>query len=141
MRIIAWGRRAAIAGCGVAAVLAVAAPVASADTTTPAPAPAQPSYAPITLSPQEAQRLCATTLPRLEEREQKLTDRINGDAQVRGSVAWLRARAQDQRAKGHSKAADALDQRADRRAKRVNDLTSIHQRLDAFSTAHCKVTS
>jgi hypothetical protein len=141
MRIIAWGRRAAIASCGVAAALAVVAPVASADTTVPAPAPSQTSYAPVTLSPQESQRLCATTLPRLEDRDQKLTDRINGGAEVKGSVAWLRAHAQDQRAKGHSRAADALDQRADRRAKRVSDLNSIHQRLDAFKTAHCKVTS
>jgi hypothetical protein len=141
MRMIAWGRRAAIAGCGVAAVLAVATPVASADTTAPAPTPAQPSYAPITLSPQESQQLCATTLPRLEDRDQKLIARINGGAEVKGSVAWLRARAQDQRANGHTRAADALDRRADRRATRANDLNSISQRLEAFKTAHCKVTS
>lgn len=139
MRIIAWGRRAAIAGCGIAAVLAVAAPVASADTT--APTPSQPSYAPVTLSPQESQQLCATTVPRLEERDQKLIERVTGDAEVKGSVAWLRARAQDQRAKGHDRAADVLDQRADRREKRVNDLDSIHQRLEAFKTDHCKATS
>lgn len=134
MRITAWGRRAAIAGCGVAAVLAVN-PVASADTATPV----TPNYAPITLSPEESQQLCATTLPRLEDRTQKLIDRINGSADVKGSVAWLKARAQDQRTKGHDRAADLLDQRADRRAKRGDDVASIHQRLAAFTTEHCKV--
>ncbi|HKS43600.1 MAG TPA: hypothetical protein VJT49_00530 [Amycolatopsis sp.] len=136
MRFSVWGRRAAIAGCGVAAMLAVM-PVASADTTDPA----TPGYAPITLSPQEAQQLCADLLPRLANRTTKLVDRINGGADERGSVAWLKARAQTQRTKGHDQIADQLDQRAQRRADRANDLKSIQQRLDTFRTNHCKVTS
>lgn len=140
MRITAWGRRAAVAGCAVAAVLAIT-PVASADTTDPTPTPSQPGYAPITLSPQEAQQLCGTFLPKLADRAKKLTDRINGGANVKGSVAWLKARAQYERTVGHTKLADQLDQRAQRRANRVNDLNAIQQRLDAFKTAHCKVTS
>jgi hypothetical protein len=136
MRVIAWGRRAAIVSCGIAAALAVT-PVASADTTTP-PAP---SYAPVTLSPQESQRLCAVRLPDLEDRATKLVGRINGGADVKGSVAWLDARAADQRAKGHDRLAEALTQRAQRRASRVNDLNSVERRLATFKAEHCKATS
>jgi hypothetical protein len=136
MPFTAWGRRTVVAACGVAAILTVT-PVASADTTNPA----TPSYAPITLSPQEAQQLCANTLPKLADRAAKLLTRINGGADVPGSVAWLKARAQSQRAKGHDQLADQLDQRAQRRAGRVDDLKSVGQRLDAFKAEHCKVTS
>lgn len=136
MSITAWGRRSTIVGCGVAAVLAIT-PVAMADTGTPAPPPPT-SYAPITLSPQEAQQLCGQFLPKLTDRTKKLTDRINGGADVKGSVAWLKARAQSQRGKGHTAAADQLDQRAQRRADRINDLKSVQQKLDAFTSAHCK---
>lgn len=139
MRITAWGRRSAIVGCGVAAMMAIT-PVALADGTTPAPPPPT-SYAPITLSPEEAQQLCGQFLPRLTDRTKKLADRINGGAEVKGSVAWLKARAQSQRAKGHTAAADLLDQRAQRRAGRIDDLKSAQQKLDAFKTAHCKAAS
>ncbi|KAA9153265.1 hypothetical protein FPZ12_035055 [Amycolatopsis acidicola] len=120
--------RAALAACGAAALLAAGAPVASADTTT---------YAPITLSPEESQHLCADVLPRLIDRKTKLADKINGGADVQGSVAWLRAKAQDQRGKGHAKIADRLGARADRRAGRVDDLKSVDQRLTDFKNAHC----
>jgi hypothetical protein len=137
MRITAWGRRSVIAGCGVAAMLAIT-PVAMADGTTSAP---PTSYAPITLSPEEAQQLCGQFLPKLADRTKKLTDRINGGAEVKGSVAWLKARAQSQRDKGHTAAADLLDQRAQRRAGRLDDLKSAQQKLEAFKTAHCKAVS
>jgi hypothetical protein len=126
-------RRAAIVGCGAAAVLAVSAPVASAQTTEPT----TPSYAPITLSPAQSQHLCADLLPRLIGRTTKLTTRINGGADVQGSVAWLKARAQNQRSKGHTQIADQLAQRADRRAGRVGDLNSVRQRLTTFKTENC----
>jgi hypothetical protein len=127
-------RRAAIVGCGAAAVLAISAPVASAQTTEPT----TPSYAPITLSPEQSQRLCGDLLPRLIDRTTKLTTRINGGADVQGSVAWLKARAQNQRAKGHPQIADQLTQRADRRAGRVGDVNSIQQRLTTFKTQNCE---
>jgi hypothetical protein len=127
-------RRAAIVGCGAAAVLAISAPVASAQTTEPT----TPSYAPITLSPEQSQRLCADLLPRLIDRTTKLTTRINGGADVPGSVAWLKARAQNQRAKGHPQIAGQLEQRADRRAGRVGDVNSIQQRLTTFKTQNCE---
>ena len=125
---------AAIVGLGTAALLAVGAPAAYADTTTPAPPPSQ---GPITLNPQDAQYLCNDMLPKLTDRANKLTARINGDASTRGSLAWLKMRAQDQRAKGHTQAADRLDQRATKRQGRLTDLANIQQRLSAFKNANC----
>jgi hypothetical protein len=94
--------------------------------------------APITLSPEESQQLCNDMLPKLAERIDKLTARINGGPEVKGSVQWLRAHAQDQRNKGHEKAADRLDRRAERRSGRIPELNNAKARLDAFRTNHCK---
>ncbi|GAB2975645.1 hypothetical protein LWP59_31925 [Amycolatopsis acidiphila] len=127
-------RRVAVVGCGTAAVLAVSVPVASAQT----PEPTTPGYGQVTLSPEESQYLCADLLPRLADRTAKLTTRINGDANTTGSVAWLRARADGQRAKGHPQLADQLARRADRRAGRVDDLESIQDRLTNFRNSHCE---
>ncbi|TNC24570.1 hypothetical protein [Amycolatopsis alkalitolerans] len=124
--------RAAIAGGGVLAALAAGVSAASAETTTP-----PPSYGQVTLSPEESQQLCADLLPRLVDRTTKLTARINGDANTKGSVAWLRAQVGKQRAEGHPRIADRLDQRADRRAGRVGDLKSIQDRLTDFKNTHC----
>lgn len=97
-----------------------------------------PSYPPITLSPEESQRLCADVLPKLVSRTDKLAARINGGADVKGSVAWLKERAAGQRAKGNENIADRLDQRADRRSDRTTDLTSLQQRLKSFQSEHCQ---
>ncbi|WP_186382705.1 hypothetical protein, partial [Amycolatopsis rhizosphaerae] len=102
------------------------------------PATPTPSYGAITLSPEEAQQLCGTMLPNLLSRTDKMLTRINGGADVKGSVAWLKAQADSQRAKGHGDRADRLEQRATRRASRTADLQSVQQRLNAFKTAHCE---
>ncbi|MTD52697.1 hypothetical protein [Amycolatopsis pithecellobii] len=125
--------RTVIVGGSVLAALAIGVPAASAQTTAPPP----PSYGQVTLSPEESQQLCADRLPRLIDRKNKLIARINGDANTKGSVAWLRARADKQRAAGHAKIADQLTQRADRRAGRVDDLKSIEDRLTKFKDSHC----
>ncbi len=105
---------------------------------TPSPSPA-PSYAPITLSPEESQRLCAEVLPKLIARREKLATRISGGADVKGSVAWLKARAAKQRAKGHEKVAAQLEKRAERRGARLEQLGKIKSELEAFQTKHCQV--
>jgi hypothetical protein len=110
--------------------------VAAADPT-PSPSPS-PSYAPITLSPEESQRVCAEVLPKLITRTNKLSTRIAGRADVKGSVAWLKARAAKQRAKGHEQAAKRLEERAERRSKRGVELSKIKQELEKFKTDHCK---
>ncbi|WP_236789031.1 hypothetical protein [Amycolatopsis sp. GM8] len=125
--------RAAIIGGSAVAALAIGVPAASAQTTTPPP----PSYGQVTLSPEESQQLCADRLPKMIDRRDKLAARINGDANTKGSVAWLRARADKQRADGHTKIADQLVARADRRAKRADDLKAVQERLTNFKNTHC----
>ncbi len=119
--------------------LALAAGLAAAGVLVLAPAAsAQTAPGPITLSPEESQQLCAEWLPKLTQRTTKLTDRINGGPEIRGSLANLKARAEDQRKKGHNDAADRLQKRADKRSERLPELTTAKQKLDAFSGAHCK---
>lgn len=132
MRGTTWTRL-ALAGGASAACLLVAAPLASAQTTT-SPAP----VAPITLSPQESQQVCSDWVPKLQKRADNLEKRINGGPEVKGSVANLKARATDQRAKGHKDRADQLDQRATKRQGRIGELDAAKQKLDAFASAHCK---
>ncbi|HET6988170.1 MAG TPA: hypothetical protein VFI00_16215 [Kribbella sp.] len=109
--------------------------IASAD---PSPTPT-PTYKQVTLSPEESQRLCAEKLPKLIERRDKLAKRISGDADVRGSVAWLKARAEKQKAKGHDKAAAQLQKRADRRSERLTQLGTMKTKLETFKAQHCQV--
>lgn len=109
--------------------------VASAD---PSPTPT-PTYKQVTLSPEESQRLCAEKLPKLIERRDKLAKRISGGADVKGSVAWLKARAEKQKAKGHEKIAAQLQKRADRRSERLTQLATMKTKLETFKSQHCQV--
>jgi hypothetical protein len=133
MRLSTWNRRIAMTGCCAALGLAAITPVASAQQ---APPPAPP--APITLSPEESQEICNVVLPKMQQRVTKTTERINGGPDVRGSVQWLKARAQQQRDKGHQQAADRLEKRAERRAGRTDELSKAKQRLDTFQSKHCQ---
>jgi hypothetical protein len=114
------------------------APAKSASPSTKSARPS-PTYGPITLSPEESQRLCANVLPKLIARREKLAARIAGGADVKGSAAWLKARAAKQRAKGHEQAAKRLEERAQRRAARLTDLAKMKEKLETFKTDHCKV--
>lgn len=109
--------------------------VASAD---PTPTPS-PSYKQVTLSPEDSQKLCADRLPKLIERRDKLAARISGGADVKGSVAWLKARAADQKTKGHTKIAARLDKRAERRSGRLTELAAAKTKLEAFKAKYCQV--
>jgi hypothetical protein len=125
-------------GLGTAVVLVVSGLVGGTTVAAAEPTPT-PTYGPITLSPEESQRLCAEVLPKLIERREKLAARINGGADVRGSVAWLKARAATQRAKGHEKVAAKLEKRAERRAGRLEQLGKVKTELETFKTKHCQV--
>ncbi|HEY3710895.1 MAG TPA: hypothetical protein VGL64_16055 [Amycolatopsis sp.] len=133
MRTTTWTRRLALAGGGIAAGLLAVTPLASAQSSAPPAA-----VAPITLSPEESQQVCGDWVPKLQKRSQNLTERINGGAEVAGSVANLKARSADQKAKGHTAAADRLQKRADQRQARISQLADAKQKLDAFASAHCK---
>lgn len=92
----------------------------------------------ITLSPEQVQHLCEKRLPKIEQRVTRLLDRINGGPEVRGSVEWLRARATTERDAGRETTAQLLEERADRRAGRVDQLNQAKQWAADFHTEHCE---
>jgi hypothetical protein len=92
----------------------------------------------ITLSPEQVQNLCEKRLPKIESRTTRLLERIQGDATVRGSVEWLRAKATKERDAGRETSAQLLEERADRRAGRVDQLNQIKQWATDFQTQHCE---
>ncbi|CRK60352.1 hypothetical protein [Alloactinosynnema sp. L-07] len=101
-------------------------------------AAAQPSEpVTITLSPEQVQHLCEKRLPKSEQRVTKLLERINADANTRGSVAWLKARAEKERAAGREATANLLEEKAERRAGRVDQLTKIKGWVTDFQAKHC----
>jgi propanediol dehydratase small subunit len=102
---------------------------ATTGTSTPAPGPVT-----ITLSPEQVQNLCDKRLPKIEQRTTRLLDRIQGDASVRGSVQWLKARAAKERDAGRETSAQLLEERADRRGGRVDQLK---QWASDFQSQHC----
>ncbi|HEV8557669.1 MAG TPA: hypothetical protein VGR06_14890 [Actinophytocola sp.] len=125
--------RIAAAGLAVAAVSLAGA----------VPAGAQPSAPPpsgsvtITLSPEQVAFLCDKRLPRMETRVTKLIDRINGGADVKGSTAWLKDRAAKERAAGRETSAKLLEERAERRAGRIDELNKIKGWVTDFRGKYC----
>jgi hypothetical protein len=115
---------------------------ATATATTAQTEPSQPSEpsspVTITLSAEQVRNLCEKRVPRIEKRAGRLLERINGDAGVRGSAEWLRARAAKEREAGRETSAQLLEERADRRAGRVDDLTEVKQWAAGFRTEHCE---
>lgn len=95
------------------------------------------TYAPVTLSPEQVKQICEERLPRIEERINRLTTRINGGPDVAGSTAWLQARAQKARDAGRTARAERLDQRASRRADQLTRLGEVQKRVDTFQAEHC----
>jgi hypothetical protein len=94
----------------------------------------------ITLSPEQVAHVCEKRLPKIERRVTRLLDRINGGPEVRGSLEWLRARAATEREAGRETSAQLLEEKADRRAGRVDDLNKIKQWAADFRTQHCEAT-
>jgi hypothetical protein len=126
--------RIAAAGLALAAVTLAGTASASADPTTPTPAPSGPVT--ITLSPDQVGLLCGR-LTKADKRADKLIDRINGGADVKGSVAWLKAKAQKERDAGHEDAAKRLDDRATKRAGRVDELNKLKAFTKDFASKYC----
>ncbi len=91
----------------------------------------------ITLSPEQVTNLCEKRLPRIEKRATRLVERITGDADVRGSAANLRARAAEERDAGRETTAQVLEEKADRRAGRVDQLNQVKKWVADFRAQHC----
>ncbi|HEY0450458.1 hypothetical protein [Actinophytocola sp.] len=104
------------------------------------PSSSPPAPVTITLSPEQVTRLCEQRLPKVEKRTSKLVERITGGADVRGSAAWLRARAEKERGAGRDTSARLLEERADRREGRVEQLKQINKWATDFRAQHCGAT-
>jgi hypothetical protein len=76
-----------------------------------------------------------------ERRVERALARIQGDAQQKGSIAWLEARAAEADQAGRTERAAALRARADRREVRVPELQAAQERLEAAITAHCSTAT
>ncbi|MCR6493308.1 hypothetical protein [Cellulomonas sp. P24] len=84
----------------------------------------------------QVQAMCAR-VPDVQKRIAAALARIQGGSDVHGSVAWLQARAADQRAAGHADAAKRLDDRATLRSDRVAELTKRADRLTVVERNIC----
>jgi hypothetical protein len=106
--------------------LALGGGTAFADTAPPKPAPDHANSA-----------ICTQRIPAVLARIDKLTTRINGDASVKGSTAWLRAKANEARAAGYSALADLLTTRADDRPGRLDELTKLRSDVQHVKETDC----
>ena len=116
---------------GLAVVAAVGAMAlgggtALADTPPPKPTPDHANSA-----------ICTQRIPAVLARIDKLTARVNGDASVKGSTAWLRAKANEARAAGYSALADLLTARADSRPGRLDELTKLRSDVQHVQATDC----
>jgi len=81
--------------------------------------------------------ICTQRIPAVLARIDKLTARVNGDASVKGSTAWLRAKADEARAAGYTALADLLTARADSRPGRLDELTKLRSDVQHVKETDC----
>jgi len=81
--------------------------------------------------------ICTQRIPAVLARIDKLTARVNGDASVKGSTAWLRAKANEARAAGYTALADLLTARADSRPGRLDELTKLRSDVEHVKETDC----
>ncbi|MBA3905170.1 MAG: hypothetical protein H0X35_00550 [Pseudonocardiales bacterium] len=121
-----------IAGMAVTAVtaggLALGAGAAFADTPSPTPAPS---------ADHANSAICTTRIPAALARIDKVTTRINGDATVKGSTAWLQAKADKARAAGYTALADLLTERASNRPDRLSELAKLKTEVQHVQSTDC----
>ena len=114
-----------VAGLGAAVVLA--SPAAAADATTPGRIAALDAAKPA---------VCQH-LDKISQRESKLITRLGADANTRGSIAWLKAKADAATQAGETQLAAMYTDRATRRSQALNTLNAIGPDLAALIKAHC----
>ena len=106
--------------------MALSGGTAFADTPPPKPAPDHANSA-----------ICTQRVPAVLARIDKVTNRINGDASVKGSTAWLRAKADKARAAGYPALADLLTARAGDRPGRLDELTKLRSDVEHVKATDC----
>ncbi len=108
--------------------------IAVADASDPPAAPSTSSSAP---APPKGQAVCTKRIPALLSRIDRLTTRINGDANTHGSTAWLTAKATKARAAGNTARADLLDARAATRPARLERLAQLKTLVQGVQSKDC----
>ena len=81
--------------------------------------------------------ICTQRIPAVLARIDKLSGRINGDASVKGSTAWLRAKADRARAAGYPALADLLAARAGERPGRLDELAKLRSDVQHVQATDC----
>jgi hypothetical protein len=118
------------AACGATAIaLTVFAGAANADPSAPAAPPTSKGF--------DVQKLCTQRLPKIEDKANKLIAKITGGADVTGSSANLRARAEKARTAGNDAQADWLNGRAQHRDERLDVVKKAVAELDAYKQKYC----
>src|SRR5882724_4317027 len=105
-----WTQRIAAASGATVMTITLLGTAASADPATPSAAP--PGF--------DVHKVCDTRIPKLEDRANKLVTRITGDANLAGSSANLRARADRAQKAGDQAQADWLNGKAQHRDDRLD---------------------
>jgi hypothetical protein len=127
MQIKRW-----IAGLAVTAVtaggLALGTGAALADTPSPTPAPT---------ADHANSAICTKRIPAALARIDKVTARINGDATVKGSTAWLQDKADKARAAGYTALADLLTERVSNRTDRLSELAKLKTEVEHVQSTDC----
>jgi len=115
-----------VAGLGTAVVLASPAAAAS-----PAPS-GRMAALDAAAKPAVCQRL-----DKISQRQSTLITRLSADANTRGSIAWLTAKADAATQAGETQLAAAYTDRATKRSQALNTLNAIGPDLAALIKAHC----
>jgi hypothetical protein len=84
-----------------------------------------------------ASAVCTQRIPAVLARIDRVTARINGDADTRGSTAWLEAKAGQARDAGFDALADLLDTRAEARPDRLDELASLRSDVQNVQAEDC----
>lgn len=91
----------------------------------------------VTVPAEQVERFCTETGPRALGRAEAWVERVRGDAETRGSAAWVRARAERAQDAGRARAAERLRERADRAERRIERLVERTDRLRERLTVLC----
>jgi hypothetical protein len=81
--------------------------------------------------------VCGTRIPRILSRIDAVTARINGDATVKGSTAWLQEREREARDSGRTALADLIAARVANRPHRLSDLAHVKAQVQEVQTKDC----
>ncbi len=81
--------------------------------------------------------VCAHRLPAVLARIDRVTERINGDADTRGSTVWLQAKAERARDAGFAALADLLDERVQARPDRLDELAELRSDVQYVQAQDC----